>query len=133
MSRTVHHVPASRRHITRNPDGGYWSRHQIDSLRYSALIEAQADRLVRRPRPERATHIRTFHRLPRATGNREFANYRHTSARRNRRRNRTALRQMMRELDAVAVRYGAEAAADAAHVAMPVQTHPVRDADWQVW
>jgi hypothetical protein len=133
MSRTIHHVPVDRRRCGWNPDRGYWSRHQIDDLRYSALVEVEAARSRRRPLPERRVHARAFHRFPRATGDREYAYYERATARRDRRRDRKALGQLAKQLRAVAVSYGDETAADYVDDMMPVLTRPVRDADWWVW
>ena len=129
MSRTVHHVPLRKREGRAE---GYWSRHQIEDLRYSAAVCADAARTGRRPIPTWSVQTRVFDRWPRGTNDREFGYLARIETRQRRCHDRTALRRLVMELDGVARRSGALAAADAALDVTPELSRPVRTVEWDI-
>ena len=123
MSRTVHHVRLKRR---RGRAEGYWSSHQIEDLRYSAAVLAEAERTARRPLPEWSVQSRVFDRWPRATNDPEYGYFARIGKRQRRCHDRTALRRLVMELDGVARRSGALSAAELNANTGAVRTIPTR-------
>ena len=78
MSRTVHHVPNSRRTLpARWPLGlhGPWTGHTVTELRYSGAELARSAREGRRPTPRFARRSFTSYTYSRAVNERRYSPY----------------------------------------------------------